>query len=196
MYSGDIEKLISGFDNVTKACIGELEGLSSATRYQINTEGVHGEVEIAVPYTINYGSITGAASPMMTEIANTKTIGDTVYSGKNSLNTSSGSPFEEVERFKTTMEFVTSQPATVSFVGEKAAAMSDINMLLSTAIDAKHAVIKFHDSLTRGFDSEFHGNRPSIKWNKNVKGEKTIGNKEKQPKHNNVNIPPDPIDPY
>lgn len=192
MYSDFVDQLVSKSDDVIQHCLDIIKPLAADICEALKCPGE----ETPKPYTVDYSSISSDMGAMSAGLGQAKSIGDGIYCGKNSYNTSSGSPWTEMDRLNEEMSFVAGSPTSLQFIGEKVSALAHLNALMSLAVDAKNVVIEYHDSLARGYDNQFNDNKPSVTWKDSVKGGTTMGNIGGQTGANNVNIPPEPIDPY
>lgn len=122
-----------------------------------------------------------------------------LYTDTKSFNNSIGSPWTEIERLKSFIEKVASYSGE-DYVGDRSIVIALLSSVVSSAVDAKWALILYSDYIQRGFDHKFNDNEPSITFDKNYQRDeldvrKTIGNRN-QPIDENVHIKQGNYDPF
>lgn len=124
-----------------------------------------------------------------------------LYTDTKSLNNSYGSPWTEIHKLEEAIAQVKEFGSRdLEFIGDKAALIGLLSMTMAYAVDAKWALITYHDYIQRGFDNKYNDNEPSIVFNKNYKTDEldvraTMGNKNQQFEEN-VHIKKDTYDPF
>lgn len=131
------------------------------------------------------------------DIDKLKQIQEKMYTDVTEFNNGYGSPWTEIYDIKSKIDLVKDYADTypnLQWIGEKFALLNLIQMIFHTTIDAKWALIHYHDWVQRAYDNQFNDNAPSISWNHFEKG-KTIGNID-QEFGENVRIPTPNEDPF
>lgn len=177
MMGKDIERILSGIDSVKEAAVNSVDSLAGSTAYQIS---VIGSSEFPVPlYPSSFTNpIDSAMSGMGGDCGNMDSLRNGLYTDTTAFNNSYGSPWTELDRLKDAVNSVTSfgnGHNPMNWVGEKAALLGLINKVVSAAVDARWAIMHFHDYIQRGYDHEFNGDVPSITF-QDGKGNSTVGN--------------------
>jgi hypothetical protein len=67
--------------------------------------------------------------------------------------------------------------APYNYVGEKSGLLGMLHLVLSCCVDAKWAMVYYHDYTQRGFDTNLNGNVPSVTFTHKINTE-TMGNLE------------------
>lgn len=125
------------------------------------------------------------------------TIETTMYAGAKNFFNSVGSPFAEIHKMEQAVDRIASFVAghdDLKFIGEKIALLCLLNTALSCTIDAKLAMLMYHDYIQRGYDAKFNTKKPSITF-KRVNKKESLGNIN-QHYTENVNLPEESIDPF
>lgn len=114
-----------------------------------------------------------------------------MFAGASNFFNSVGSPFAEIHKMETAVDRVGSFVAghdNLKFMGEKIALLCLLNTALSCTIDAKLAMLMYHDYIQRGYDAKYNTKKPAITFSnpklkeegeEDVKGTKykeTMGN--------------------
>ena len=94
----------------------------------------------------------------------------------------------------TLLENYSSSHSQLNWLSEKSALLGLLNTILALSVDAKWALITYHDYIQRGYDNKYNNNTPSVTFNDGV-GKKSIGNID-QKFDENVHIPQPSVDPF
>lgn len=205
MMGADCERIFSGIESVRSAAQSAVISFSASTAYQITSRAQHagmgsGEctpTEREVPVGNPMTGVSAAMSAMSGDVGNMAALGSSLYTTTGSFNNSVGSPWTEIANLQSAVssaEAYAGSHAPFNYVGEKAGMLAMLNMVLSAAVDAKWALATYHDYVQRGYDNVYNGNNPSITFQETVVRE-GIGN-VKQDYDENVNVPPESIDPF
>lgn len=206
MFGKDIERILSGIDNIKNVTTSSIVSLANATGYQLTSKEQHAGTgsgvcypkEIEVPDGDPMSPIVSALESIRDDLTKMDELRDNLYIGYKEFNNSLGSPWEELTKLQNVIDNGKSYSGAHSpfnYVGEKAGMLSILNMILSITIDAKYALMMYHDYIQRGYDNKYNDNDPSIKFDRTIGGKKTIGN-VKQDYDENVNIKEENIDPF
>lgn len=194
MMGKDIERMLSGICNiidVLESCILEV---SASASYQIETTGTHGEEETTNTLDIGFlESIKSAINSMSGDLSNMSSIQSGLYVDSSSFNNSNGSPWTELSKLKESINRFTN-PVSIKYMGHRVQMLGLMQVALSRAVDAKWAIITYHDYIQRAYDNKYNGNNPSIKFPGSDMGESTgniNGNYDE-----NVHIPKKSHDPF
>lgn len=199
MMGSNCESYLSMCNTLKDFFCGLSEAVSFGTAYQIQTSGVHGESEIAVPFDLS--SFIISLSNMMIgyrEMNNSfQSMGNSLYTSKSSFNNGYGSPWPEVDHMisasDTVLSYMNSFP-TIDFVGMKSGLIGVCNTAISRCVDAKWALTYYHDYIQRGFDHIQNGDNPSIKFKQGLTTT-GVGNVD-QSYSENVNVARSSLDPF
>jgi hypothetical protein len=116
---------------------------------------------------------------LLIDIIKMKTIEAKMYINIKKFHTGYGSPWKEIYILKEKIDdlniYASSFP-TLQWLGEKHSMLNLMQIVLSYTIDAKFAIMTYHDWIQRGYDHIFNGNKPSITWD-NL-DDVTIGNRQ------------------
>ncbi len=206
MMGKDVERIVAGINAVKDAAYAGIVSLSSSTGYQLISRDQHAGLgtgpcrphEMEVPDGDPMSAVSAAMGAMSDDTGKMKSLSDNNYTGAASFNNGLGSPWAELEKLKQAVadgSVYSEAHAPFNYVGEKAGILALLNMIMSAAVDAKWAIVIYHDYIQRGYDNQFNGNVPSITFDATVSGGKTTGNL-KQQFDENVNIPEPSIDPF
>lgn len=197
MMGNDIERILGGIDAVKEASANSVDSLSNAVAYQITTPDHTTELPVPVSSSSFTTPIISAMSGMSGDCSKMSSLQGGLYVSSSSFNNGYGSPWTELKRLQDavkSLESFSSSHPILNYVGEKAGLLGLINKTMSAAIDARWALMHFHDYVQRGFDHAFNGDIPSIVF-EDGKGQESVGNIN----HNytdNVHIPPKPIETF
>jgi hypothetical protein len=192
MMGSDIERMVSGIDSLISALDSSITGLASAIAYAIETPNFVDEKNVdAGDFTSGPGS---AFSAMSGDLGNMQSLGSGLYVGTSSFNNSIGSPWTELSNLSSAMSDVTGFSVPLLYIGPKAALLALLNKAMTRAVDAKWAIITYHDYIQRGYDNQYNGNNPSVSF-ENVDGTYTTGNLT-QDYSENVKVPTPSKDPF
>lgn len=205
MMGKDVERVASGIDAVKNAASAGIVSLASATAYQLVSRDQHAGIgtgvchphEIEVPDGDPMAAVSAAMSAMSDDTGKVAAIGSDNYVGTTSYNNSTGSPWTEMAKLQEAVAqgaAYSGAHAPFNYVGEKAGMLALLNMIMSAAVDAKWAIITYHDYLQRGYDNKYNGNEPSVTFQVGLNRE-SVGNVD-QDYEENVNIPRPSADPF
>mgnify|MGYP001104294274 CR=1 FL=1 len=203
MMGKDCERIFSYINGIKDAASSSAVALSNATAYQIKHKSQHAgigsgeciskETEVPIGASTFSSPITNAWDSMDPDYNKMKTLEKGLFTDPSNFNNSYGSPWAEMHKLKKAIDdmkdYVSSHP-TLYFMGEKVGLLGIINLVHSSSVDFKWALIKYHDYTQRGYDTVFNANKPSI-THKKSKNKKSIGNL-KQKYDENVNVEEDP----
>lgn len=193
MMGKDAERIGAGIDAVKDALANGIQALCNNSSYQITTSGMHGEVENPKPGSGFMTAAVNALGVLDVDVGKMNALASELYTSPTSFNNSYGSPWTELNNLKAAVIDASSHD-TVNFMGDRLCLLGYMQVALSRAIDAKWAIVVYHDYIQRGFDNKFNNNEPSIKFSAGINRE-SIGNL-KQEYDENVNIPKESIDPF
>lgn len=193
MMGKDCERVAAGINNIIDALCSGITALSSACSYQLNTVGEHGEAEIPNPASGFVAAAMSALGGVSDDLGKVGDLGSSLYVSSSSFNNSCGSPWSEVDKLKSAM-FALPGADSLTWRGDRTKLLCLMTVALNRAIDAKWAIIIYHDYLQRGFDNKYNGNEPSITLQETLDRE-GIGI-VRQDYTENVNIPQESIDPF
>jgi hypothetical protein len=192
MLGQDCERMISSINSIKVTIEEAIKQIGSSASYQITTEGTHGETEVSNPYDISIlNAVSNMASNLSSDVSKMSSLGNNLYTSTSSFNNSCGSPWAELATFYDSLQNLS---LSITWMGDRITALSVLTIALSRAIDAKWAIIYYHDYIQRGYDHVYNDNNPSITTKAGLHRE-TIGNVT-QDYDTNVNIPKESIDPY
>lgn len=193
MMGKDCERIVSGLTAVIDSLCAGIEALAPACSYQLNTTGTHGEAEIPNPASGFVASAVGAMGSMSGDVGKMASLGSSLYTSASSFNNSYGSPWTEMNRLEHAIAAL--PPAdSLTWRGDRTRLLCLMTVALNRAIDAKWAVVIYHDYLQRGYDNQYNGNEPSITLQETIDKE-GIGIVP-QDYGENVNMPPPITDPF
>ena len=184
MFGSSVEQLLSGINNIKDQALDAMVALASGTGYQLTHKSGHAgcgsgtciSTEVPVPYGSASSETEGALNGISENISKMKSFGDNLYVDPKKYNNSYGSPFSEIEQMKKAVQAAVSynsNHAPFSWIGEKAAMLSLLAMVIGMASDCKQSLTTFQDSAQRAFDEE--SDEPSIQWVRDSTGKKTAG---------------------
>lgn len=191
MLGKDCERIISNIDAIKSAIEQAILAVGSSAAYQITTEGVHGEQEIPNPASGILDSVAGMAGQISADVSKMSQLGNGLYTSTDTFNNSAGSPFTEISALSDALSSLT---ASITWLGDRTNALAQLQVAYGRAIDAKWAIIYYHDYIQRGYDHKYNDNNPSITFKAGLHRD-TIGNVS-QEYNTNVNIKEKSIDPY
>lgn len=205
MMGQDVERMVSGIEAVKDAAIAGIISLSNATGYQLISRETHAGIgagpcspeEIEVPDGDPMSAVSAAIGAMSSDCGKMDSLGGSLYTGTSNFNNSLGSPWTEMSKLQQAVSDAAAYSGAHSpfnYVGEKAGMLAMLNMVMSAAVDAKWALIIYHDYVQRGYDDAYNGKKPSITFRDGLDKE-TNGNLV-QKYGENVNIPTKPIEPF
>lgn len=167
---------------------------ANACMYPIEVSLLTG-IEVPKMYFANPAPLSNYLSSINEFHGKMNSLNDDLYTSSSSFNNSHGSPWSEFNRMIQACNDTIPYMGNLGYIGEKSA-LADISAhAMQRSIDAKYAIIIYHDYLQRGFDKNYHDNQPSITTKKNVNDQQTFGN-VKQQYNDNVNLKEPSIDPF
>lgn len=197
MMGKDVERILSGIDAVKDAASNSSGSLALAMSYRAGFDEHNRESEV-------HASSSGFMSPVINAIAGIESdcgrmseLKSGLYTDSKAFNNSYGSPWTELSNLQNAVSVAKSFASShdpLKFVGEKAALAELLNKVVLAAIDARWALMHFHDYIQRGYDNKYNNNIPSITF-PGGDGKDTIGNIVHH-YDENVHIPEPSIDPY
>ena len=173
MYGADIERLLSTINIVITTGRNAANSMASAGSYMITTKndgghdhahgehthgsnGPHSHTESVV------GSSGGSpnAGPFLSEVKNIRGIEGKLYKPRNQVANSLGSPYAEIYELESRL--AQCGAGDLSYIGPKHALAEKILIAINAAVDAKYAVITYHNQLQDGYDAVYNGGKKSI----------------------------------
>ena len=203
MMGKDCERMLSEIIIVKDAITNAIKGLSGSSSYRIITKGSHGEhstdmttyEDENIDITSYVTMVTNAYESFKDDNIKMNSLESNMYTDVNNFNNSYGSPWKELHTLEESINnIIDLDLSNGKYMGGKIALLGLMNVALSCVIDAKWALITYHDYIQRGFDSKFNGNIPSVTFKK-ANNQESTGNIS-QTFDENVNIPEESIDPY
>lgn len=204
MMGQDVERILAGINAVKDAAVAAAQSLASSTAYKIVSSAEHAGTafghcapfEIEVPAGNVTSSIKSAVDCISGDCGKMNSLSNGLYTNSSSFNNGYGSPWTELNKLTEAIDNAVSFESSngTDYVGNKAALLSMINIVISYAVDAKWAIIYYHDYIQRGYDNKYNGNEPSIKFTTGIEKE-TVGNVN-QEFEENVHIKKPSIDPF
>lgn len=194
MMGPDCETILSGINEVERILIRSISSLAASMgRISVND----GLSEIESPTQSPADALSNAMSKVKSHGEKAKTLGDQLFTSVDSFNNSAGSPWTEINNLLEGIDKIllfAKSHSSLRFIGEKSAMMALMNMGLSLSVDAKYALLLYHDYLQRGFDYEYNGKIQQV-VHKSQDGTYTTGNIN-QDYSENVNTPRESLDPF
>jgi len=196
MMGPDVERILAGINSVKDATIECIKSLSNVSSYRINIidsrekEVKRNSSDFITPIK---ESITGIES----DCNNMNSLNDGLFTSSNSFNNGYGSPWTELNKLNDAINIADDYASTHSeleWLSEKITLLELLNMILSLSIDAKWALITYHDYIQRGYDYKYNSNTPSVTFTSGI-NKKSTGNVNQQIEEN-VHIPQQSIDPF
>lgn len=198
MMGNDVERILSNINNIKDVTENCIKSLSNATAYRLEVyPDSHLEKEKPSSASSYVDPINSALSSFNEDIDKMNNLSSTMYIDVKQFNNGYGSPWEEITKLKDSIKSAVdygSSHSNLDWLGEKTGLLSMLNIILGYTIDAKWAIIYYHDYIQRGYDNVYNNNIPSIKFPDSLDKD-TIGNID-QKYDENVNIPPKSIDPF
>lgn len=205
----NINTIISAANTMTSMVINSMAGPISTTlhyggSFPYGSDGGTLNIDIDAQSTENAGAsvgsvyiLTDATSALKSSASTMAALGSDLYSDTTSFNNSIGSPWTEMSVLSSAcsnIEYYVSTNGDLEYTSQKIGLLSLLNSLITLAVDAKWAIITYHDYIQRGYDCVYNDNVPSITTKRTI-NEYTTGNL-KQTISNNVNIAEESIDPF
>lgn len=207
MMGKDVERILAGINAVKDATTLCIDGLANVTAYRLESHEYHLgipkvpcyplEVPVPSPASTYVNPIRSAMSTISTDRNKMNTLARGLYTSINSFNNEYGSPWTELNKLEDAIksaEVFAAAHSELEWLGEKDGLLGLLNKVLTLSIDAKWALIHYHDYIQRGYDNIFNGKIPSIKFKKGLNQE-SIGNVD-QNYNENVNTEKPSIDPF
>ena len=209
MYGKDIERILSEVEAVKKVTLDCIDDFAGRTAYQLIHYGPHDVVippwsppcyplELEHPVGAIMPPIDSAMVPLNIDIGKMATLKGLVYCGAESFNNSIASPWTELEELQKAVknaDIYHGIYVPFNYVGEKAGMLAHLNAIYTAVCDCKAPLMIFHHNIQQGWDHNMNGNSPSISWNDDLNGRKTIG-LGTQTYGGQVNIPGKSKNPY
>lgn len=199
MMGSDIETILSQLNQIkvtTGKLIKQLAGMSG---YRLGVDPLsHLEVPnpAAPPPPISYcASLISLGDALAANASKLSSLQIGMFTSGSSFTNGIGSPWTEMEQLQNAIRSVGDYGASLSWVGTKAGLMGLLNHVVSCAVDAKWAIVSYHDWIQRGFDHVYNGDTPSITHTADVNGSQSIG-QGSQSFTDNVSIPAPSLDPF
>ena len=203
MMGKDVERILSGINDVKDATISSIKSLSSVISYQIISDATHGGISTGKceptekPVSISASSFTspirGAMGGISSDCGKMNSLSSGLYTSTTSFNNSYGSPWTELNKLEEAISMAESY-GSIDFVGQKSGLLGLLNMVLSVSIDAKWALTTYHDYIQRGYDNKYNDNTPSITTKTGI--DKESDGNSAQEFEENVHIKKPSIDPF
>lgn len=205
MMGPDVERMVAGIEAVKDAASAGIVSLSSATAYQLISRETHAGIgsgpcrpeEIEVPDGDPMSAVSSAMGAMSGDCGKMDSLSGSLYTGTSSFNNGLGSPWTELTKLQQAVsdaEAYSGAHSPFNYVGEKAGMLALLNMVMTAAVDAKWAMIIYHDYIQRGFDDSFNGKKPSVTFKFGL--DKESNGNLAQKYNENVNIPTKPLEPF
>ena len=189
MYGKDIERMLSEVETVKKTTLDCINDFASRTAYQLTHYGPHDAVLIpwsppCYPIELEYPvgpimpAIDAAMAPLYIDMGKMDALKGLVYCGSGSFNNSISSPWTELEELKKAVnnaDIYHGIYVPFNYLGEKTGMLAHLNAIYTAVCDCKAPLMIFHNTIQQGWDHNFNGNSPSISWNDDLNGRKTIG---------------------
>jgi len=189
MMGKDIERMLSEVDAVKKVTLDCINDFAGRTAYQLTHYGPHDVVLIpwsppCYPIELEYPvgpimpPIDAAMVPLLIDMGKMDTLKGLVYAGAGSLNNSISSPWTELEDLKkawTNADIYHGSYVPFNYLGEKTGMLAHLNAVYTACVDCKAPLMVYYHTIQQGWDHNMNGNSPSISWNDDLNGRKTIG---------------------
>lgn len=188
MMGKDCERIVTGINNVKDEIAKQIKLLSDVP--------ILGTPLSRLAYVYE-GPIRNAMNKMDSDISKMNELNDGLYTSSESFNNSYGSPWKELNLLQKSVKDIKDRAdiyKDILTLEEKLSLLHLMHISLSRSVDAKWAMIYYHDYIQRGYDNKFNGNIPSITFASGSDKE-TTGNLNQQ-FDENVHIPEKNIDPY
>lgn len=202
----DCERILSGISEIKDNLALSIRNLANTMTEPIETTGPHNPLEIEhkgeeisqmISAMVLINEASTALSSMQGDIDKMGSLKGTLYTDASSFNNGYGSPWTELTKMKEAVEvakeFASNNPM-LKYVNPKAAMLGLLNLAYSACVDARWALIVYHDYIQRGYDSVYNGNKPSITFDE-ANGGKGTGNVD-QDYSENVNTSRPSYDPF
>lgn len=212
MMGKDCERIVFSINKIIDVASEAIEVISNLNAPPVKVKADHShdehgnvsraefiEKESKIPMAGPLEKVINTLEDLADDLSKLNLLEEGLYTSTKSFNNSIGSPWTEVKRLKNNIDKV-SNYAGEDYIGDRNVVISLLSAVISSTVDAKWAIIFYHDYLQRGFDNIFNDNNPSIAFRKNYKTDdldikKTLGNRN-QEIPNNVHIKKDNRDPF
>lgn len=205
MMGRDCERILLGINNIKNTLDSLIEEITGNVCNPIKVQANHGHPNDGDYITIDFtekssnnlssilGSIKSSMSELVPDISQMKSLGSDMYTNTNSFNNSCGSPWTEINNLEKSINKLENFDMNYTkFIGGKLILIELLNSAIVSAVDAKWAIITYHDYIQRGYDSKVNNKIPSITFIGADK-KRNIGN-IKQNFDENVNMPEETIE--
>lgn len=207
MMGKDVERILAGINAVKDSALSSINSLSNGSGYRMEMEATHGgtstskctpkEKEKASSASAFIEPIKQSMESIADDCGKMDSLCSGLYTSANTFNNGYGSPWTELNKLNesiSSVEAFTSAHSDLKWVSEKCTLVALLSIIVSAAVDAKWALIHYHDYIQRGYDNKYNENNPTIKFTSGLNKE-SIGNIN-QEYHENVNIKKPSIDPF
>lgn len=197
MMGKDVERILSGIDAVKDSAASSVSNLTSTLSYRMGFDEHNRESEVHVSSASFIDPVVNSITNIDSDCTKMNDLQSGLYTDKSSFNNTYGSPWTELSKLQDSVNSAkafASAHDPLKFIGEKAALAELLNRVVSSAIDARWALMYFHDYIQRGYDNKYNDNMPSITF-PGGDGKETVGNIV-HPYDENVHIPEPSIDPF
>lgn len=181
MMGKDCERIIlsiASIINATSEAIGSISNLN-VPPIKVKADHTHSddgagpasktefiEKESKVSMSGPLSKVTSLLSELSPDLGKLQVLEDGLYIETFQFHNSIGSPWTEVKGLKKAIDSVLSYTGE-DYVGDRAMVTGLLNIVLARAVDAKWALILYHDNIQRGFDYHHNNKEPSIVHRKN-----------------------------
>lgn len=194
MMGKDVERILSGICKIIDTLDSCIKSLSQSCSYRIGSEGEYGENETSNELDISFtSSLKASLSNVSTDLTKLGSIGSSNYTSTSSFNNSHGSPWTEISKLQESLNQF-SGSGILKYMGQRIYLLGLMQSAMSRAVDAKWALIIYHDYIQRAYDYKYNGKKPSITFS-GVNMEESTGNL-KGSYTENVHISPTSYDPF
>lgn len=206
MMGGDVERITSGLDGVISAVSQAIISFAESPCYRIKSKEQHAGLGTGVCYPLEeehpvggdpMSGVSSAMSSLSSDCGKMSSLEGGMFTSSKGFNNSVGSPWNELTRLQELISAGTSYSGAhtpFKFMGEKQGMLSILSMIMSSAVDAKWAIITYNDYIQRGYDQNYNGKKPSITMKMGL--DKITNGNVKQGYDENVNTPTPSIDPF
>lgn len=206
MMGKDCERILGGISSVKESLqdalmtmSGMVNGPMKMKKFKIHhNDGLDEEFELeekeleATSRTLV--SIEESFKPLIPDVDKMMNLKKHLYTDVSSFNNSLGSPWAEIKQLQSVIDQVKEVVTDLKYASQILSIMPLISTAISYAVDAKIALITYHDYIQRGYDAVYNNKRASIQFTTGY-ARKTVGNIS-QKYSENVNIEPESIDPF
>lgn len=181
MMGKDCEKIISSINAIVNAAAEAIEDISKLNCPPILVKADHthadeGKGECSKTQFIEKERKTSMSGPLskVTSVieglsdylSKLDSLEEGLYTDTKNFNNSIGSPWTEITSLRKAIDNVTDYKGE-DYTGDRTTVVGLLNIIMIRAVDAKWAIISYHDYIQRGFDNIFNDNNPSITFKKN-----------------------------